>query len=74
MGGRPASRLDLAHQIVDRRRTRLAGGKLGAGLACIGDDLLATPLGKSPTNHIHQVGLLFNRQVLNRVEHFVKSR
>src|SRR5215469_3763227 len=69
-----ASRFDFAHQVINGSCMRLTSGKLGAGLACVGDDLLATSLGKPPANHFHQVGLLFNRQVFDGVEHFVKRR
>jgi len=73
-GGLRVSRLDLAHQVVDRCSMRFPGGKLIAGLACVDDDLLPTSLGESPANHLDQISLLFNRQMFNRVEHFVKSR
>ncbi len=52
IGGLRASRLDLAHQVIDRCCTRFAGSKLGAGLACVDDDLLPTTLGESSANHI----------------------
>ena len=52
MGGPRASRLDLAHQVIDRRCTCFASGKLSAGLARVGDDPLPTPLGESSPNHI----------------------
>ena len=53
---------------------RLPSSKLGARLACVGDDLPSAPLGESALNHIHEVGLLFKWEVLDGIEHFVKGR
>jgi hypothetical protein len=37
------------------------------GLARVDDDLLPTPLGESSANNVKQIGLLLDRQMLDRV-------
>lgn len=62
-----ASRLDLAHEVVDRRRASLSRGVLGAGFPRVSDNLPPTALGKPSSHDVHQIRLLLLRQVLDGI-------
>ena len=66
------SRLDLAHQVIDRKRRDLVRVEFVACLARIGNYSLSSTLRQTSTDQVDEICLLFNRKQLDGIEHVIK--